>query len=129
MELYVQKELKDRCEPLEEQMIKQQEITKELKEKVSEQQTQISTIDKHYNGVSKALLSRHGIILTEISEFNILKELRRQKEKEDNAKARIKREKITSLSPENTQHRCTEYVIKLAKNARDRQRSKHALSM
>ena len=48
-----------------------------------ELEQQVVKIDKHYNGVSKAILSRNGIVLQEINEFNIFSELKRQKEKEE----------------------------------------------
>ena len=48
-----------------------------------ELEQQVVKIDKHYNGVSKAILSRNGIVLQEINEFTIFSELKRQKEKEE----------------------------------------------
>ena len=60
-----------------------------------ELEKQVLKIDKHYNGVTKAILSRNGIVLQEINEFNIFAELKRQKEKEGKFKERIKRDMIS----------------------------------
>ena len=59
---------------------------------------EIKKVDNHYNGVAKAMLVKQGITLTEINEYNILKELARISEKEVQAKKNLKK-KVTSMSP------------------------------
>ena len=49
MELYVQKELKDKIEPLQELFKAKQEESKTLVDKVEQLNSQIVTVDKHYN--------------------------------------------------------------------------------
>ena len=121
MELYVQKELKDKIEPLQELFKAKQEESKTLVDKVEQLNSQIVTVDKHYNGIVKAILSRHGIVLHEINEFNILQEYKRVMEKEEKAKERLKRDHHSLSPPRNDRtNKDTEYVIKLAKNARER---------
>jgi hypothetical protein len=58
----------------------------------------ILVVDRHYNGVAKAMLSKQGIVLSQINEYNILKEFQRISSKENNARNRVKREQ-SSLSP------------------------------
>ena len=72
MELYVQKELKDRFEPLAEELKGHKEEFKLLSTKVEAIAKELNYVDNHYNGVSKAILSRHGIILKQVNEQNIL---------------------------------------------------------
>lgn len=121
MELYVAKELKDKLTPIEENLTERKAEFDELNAKVAELEKRIEVVDKHYNGCCKAILTRHGVILQEISEYNILKELQRIKHKEEHAKKRIKRE-TTSISPEGREgsprnkqiDAVTSYVTKLA---------------
>ena len=86
-----------------------------LADKVKELADQIIRVDKHYNGVAKAMLERHGIILEEINEFNILQEHKRYMEKEAKALERLKRENM-SMSPP-SKDRNPEFVNELKKKS------------
>ena len=44
----------------------------------------IKSVDRHYNGVSNAMLVKQGVILKEINELTILREYSRIAEKERN---------------------------------------------
>ena len=115
MELYVQKELKDKIEPVLEQLTEHRTDASHLADKVKELADQIIRVDKHYNGVAKAMLERHGIILEEINEFNILQEHKRYMEKEAKALERLKRENM-SMSPP-SKDRNPEFVNELKKKS------------
>lgn len=93
MELFVAKELKDKITPIEETLVERKTEFDALKLRVDELDKKIIAVDIHYNGVAKATLLKQGIVLQEVNEYNIIKELQRIKNKEaDNmAKARIKR--------------------------------------
>lgn len=99
MELYVAKELKDKIEPIEESLIERKEEFDKLFKQVSDLEIQIQTVDRHYNGVSRAMLTKQGIMLQEVDELNILKEYGRIAEKEARRKERLKREQ-SSISPQ-----------------------------
>ena len=72
MELYVQKELKDKFEPIDEELKEHKAEFKLLSTKVGEIADTLTLVDNHYNGVIKAILARHGLILKEINEQTIL---------------------------------------------------------
>ena len=74
MELYVEKEIKDKFNPLEEQLQQRSDEIVKLMEKMGQMDEQIRKIDKHYDGVSRAILSKQGVMLKEINEYHILKE-------------------------------------------------------
>ena len=99
MELYVAKELKDKLTPIEENLTERKEEFDRLEAIVKELREQIRSVDKHYNDVAKAMLSKQGIMLTEINEYNILREFQRITHKEEKAKRRAKREQ-SSISPD-----------------------------
>ena len=83
MELFVAKELKLRFDPLNE---KQQEtsetVTKEIT-RLDTLQEKVSKMDSHYESLLRAILSKQGINLTEINEFNVLREYNRMLEREN----------------------------------------------
>ena len=72
MELFVAKELKDKITPIEETLKERKEEIDKIFDAVATLTTENKTIDKHYNSVVAALLSKQGIILTDINEYNIL---------------------------------------------------------
>lgn len=74
MELYVEKELKDKFDPLSELLEKRKEDIKQLSERLNTLDGHIRRVDKHYNGVSNAMLVKQGIMLKEINEYTVLKE-------------------------------------------------------
>ena len=90
MELHVQKELKEKIEPLTEQLVKRKEEHEKQVEKVKELEKSLSLVSAHFNGVARALLSKQGIVLNEINEYSILKEFARIAEKENIAKKKMK---------------------------------------
>ena len=58
MELHVEKELKDKIEPLIKQLAEHKEGHEQLFLRVNELETMIQRVDRHYNGVSRALLTK-----------------------------------------------------------------------
>ena len=74
MELYVEKEIKDKINPLEEQIKQRSEEIEKMQERIVFMDEKIKKIDKHYDGVSRAILSKQGVMLQEIDEYHILKE-------------------------------------------------------
>lgn len=82
MELYVEKELKDKINPIEEQLKQRKEEIEKIVERLSTMDDQMRKIDKHYNGVARAILSKQGVVLEEIGEYHILKEYARMTDKE-----------------------------------------------
>ena len=101
MELYVEKELKDKFEPLKELLDKQKVEISSLSDRIDTLDGHIRRVDKHYNGVSKAMLVKQGIILKEINELSILKEYKRMSEKSKLAIRRLKMRNTSSMSPSN----------------------------
>lgn len=53
-----------------------------LVERVGNMDKQVKDIDEHYDGVSRAILSKQGVMLKDIDEYHILKEYQRIAEKE-----------------------------------------------
>ena len=45
--------------------------------------TMLRQVDKHYDGIAKAMLAQRGIVLEQVNEYNILKEFAKIKDKED----------------------------------------------
>ena len=90
MELYVEKELKEKIEPLATQLSERQKEIERLIEQVQTMEGQVSRIDKHYDGVSRAILAKQGVVLKNIDEYHILKEYQRLKEKEIMSKRLLK---------------------------------------
>lgn len=99
MELYVEKELKDKIEPLQELLEKRKEDIKVLNEKINELDGHIRRVDRHHNGVQKAMLAKQGIILREITELTVLREYRRIAEKEHALRKKMRMQKTSSISP------------------------------
>lgn len=123
MELFVAKELKDKIEPILEQLTERKDEFQRLDGQVAELDTNIKRVDLHYNDVAKAMLTKQGIMLDEVTPQNILREYKRISEKESKAKFRIKRDqssvspsgRAADLSPrKNAADPVTEYVKKLA---------------
>ena len=98
MELYVAKELKDKIEPIHEILKERKDEFDELSAKTERLAQQIQDVDKHYNGVAKAMLTKQGIMLDQINEVTILREFKRISDKEALAKERLKRDQ-SSISP------------------------------
>ena len=90
MELYVAKELKDKFEPLESSLKERMEEIEKLVERVGGLDKQVKHIDEHYDGVSRAILSKQGVMLKDIDEYHILKEYARIAEKEAILKQELK---------------------------------------
>lgn len=107
MELYVQKELREKFEPLQIKLTEQTDLNEVLLGQVDELKTQITLADSNFRGVVRALLARQGIAAKEISELSILQEFRRLKEREEKTKAKLKQD-AESLSPKNKN--CDELV-------------------
>ena len=59
-------------------------------QRMASMDAQIKKIDKHYDGVSRAILSKQGVMLQQVNEYHILKEYQRLKQKENEAKQRLK---------------------------------------
>ena len=99
MELHVEKELKDKIEPIEERLtLRKQEIDK-IVEWLSKLDDRIKSLDKHYDGVVKAILLKFGVKLRDISEVEILKEFARLAASEELARQRIKKKNKRDNSP------------------------------
>lgn len=64
-------------DPIEEDVDELKFRVEKLIAKLNIQETQIQKVDAHYNGVAKAILNRHGVVLAEINEYNILKSFAR----------------------------------------------------
>ncbi len=90
MELHVEKELKTKIDPLIEQLAQRKEEHEKHVVKLIELENMINKVSIHFNGVSRALLTKQGIALNEINEYNILKEFARIAEKENLAKKKLK---------------------------------------
>lgn len=58
MELYVEKELKDKVGPLNLQLTQRKEEIDKIVERLSKLDDQLRELDKHYDGVVKAILSK-----------------------------------------------------------------------
>ena len=99
MELYVEKELKDKIEPLEEELKQRKSEIEKIVDRLSSLDDQLRSLDKHYDGVVKAMLVKQGIKLAHASAFNILKEYQRLREVEEKARLNIKQSKKLALSP------------------------------
>ena len=100
MELYVQKELKDKLGPLEEALTEQKELNETIQTKADALEAEIARVDKHYNDVIRAILTKQGVVLQEINEYNILKEYNRMAYKESKLKERMRmRRDQSSISP------------------------------
>ena len=63
MELFVAKELKDKIEPILEQLTERKDEFQRLDGQVAELDTNIKRVDLHYNDVAKAMLTKQGIML------------------------------------------------------------------
>ena len=63
MELFVAKELKDKIEPILEQLTERKDEFQRLDGQVAELDTEIKRVDFHYNDVAKAMLTKQGIML------------------------------------------------------------------
>ena len=123
MELFVAKELKDKIEPILEQLTARRDEFQRLDCQVAEVDAEVRRVDLHYNDVAKAMLTKQGIMLDEVTPQNILREYKRISEKESKAKFRIKRDqssvspsgRAADLSPrKNATDPATEFVKKLA---------------
>ena len=79
-------------------MDQRKEEIEKLVTKLRDLDETIIRVDKHYNGVAKALLTKQGILMNNVSEIGILKEFSRITDKEASAKQRLKK-KFSSLSP------------------------------
>ena len=100
MELYVQKELKDKLGPLDEALTEQKELNETIQTKADKLEAEIERVDKHYNDVIRAILTKQGVVLQEINEYNILKEYNRMAYKESKLKERMRmRRDQSSISP------------------------------
>ena len=84
MELYVDKEIKDKVEPLEENLRDLEKKNEKLATRLKTLDEQLRGVDKKHVGISNAILSKQGIILNDITELNILREYARIHEKESN---------------------------------------------
>ena len=82
MELYVQKEIKDKVEPLEENLRDREKQIEKLATRLKNLDEQLRNCDKKHTGISNAILSKQGIILSDLTELNILREYARIHEKE-----------------------------------------------
>ena len=82
MELYVDKEIKDKVEPLEENLRDLEKKNEKLATRLKTLDEQLRGVDKKHVGISNAILSKQGIILNDITELNILREYARIHEKE-----------------------------------------------
>ena len=63
MELYVQKELKDKLEPIDEAISGQREDIETIQSKAELLEAEIARVDKHYNDVIRAILTKQGVVL------------------------------------------------------------------
>ena len=82
MELYVAKEIKDKVEPLEDNLRDREKQIEKLAVRLKTLDEQLRNVDKKHNGISNAILSKQGVVLTDITELNILREYARITEKE-----------------------------------------------
>ena len=82
MELYVEKELKDKIEPISEQLEDSRAEIEKIVGRLNSFDTMLRQVDRHYDGIVKAMLSKQGIILEQINEYNILKEFAKIAERE-----------------------------------------------
>ncbi len=73
MELYVEKELKDKVGPLNLQLTQRKEEIDKIVERLSKLDDQLRELDKHYDGIVKAMLSKQGVKIADPNEVNILK--------------------------------------------------------
>ena len=67
MELFVAKELKDKIEPILEQLTQRKDEFQRLGGQVADLDLSIKKVDLHYNDVAKAMLTKQGIILEEVT--------------------------------------------------------------
>ena len=58
MELYVEKQLKEKIDPISELVYQHKEEIEKIVERLSTMDIQVRKIDKHYHGVTKAILSK-----------------------------------------------------------------------
>ena len=82
MELYVAKEIKDKVEPLEENLRDREKQIEKLATRLKTLVEELRDVDTKHVGISNAILSKQGIILQDLSELNILREYARIHEKE-----------------------------------------------
>ena len=127
MELYVAKEIKDKVEPLEENLRDREKQIEKLATRLKTLDEQLRGVDKKHVGISNAILSKQGIILGDITELNILREYARIHEKEAQIIKERKNRKQSSMSPKRNvdnspteRDMTTNYLTKLAPMAFDR---------
>ena len=97
MELFVEKEIKQKVDPLQDQLDQRKEEIEKLVTKLRDLDETIIRVDKHYNGVAKALLTKQGILMNNVSEIGILKEFSRITDKEASAKQRLKKKLVMNF--------------------------------
>ena len=129
MELFVQKEIKDKFDPLQEQQKEQTEGLEKANKQISELHARLKELDDHYDGISRALLTKQGVKLNEISEYNILKAFMRLAEKEHELRESLRNTKApnSNFSPLRAgaakQDANNQYLAKLMENASYRRRN------
>ena len=99
MELHVEKELKDKIEPIEERLSLRKEEIDKIVEWLSKLDDRLKNLDSHYDGVVRAILLKFGVKLRDINEVAILKEFARLAATEEIARQRIKRKNKRENSP------------------------------
>ena len=87
MELFVKQELKDKLDPLEEKFKESNQalenMTTQTKTRIDALEERIAQCNTKYDGSIRAMLSKQGVKLTEINEYNILREFMRLAEREE----------------------------------------------
>ncbi len=131
MELHVEKELKDKIEPIEERLTLRKEEIDKIVEWLSKLDDRIKGLDKHYDGVIKAILLKFGVKLRDINEVEILKEFARLAASEELVRQRMKKKNkkdnnspSRAVSPDGVEKdENSNYMTKLAPMAKTRRQS------
>ena len=123
MELYVENQLKEKIDPINALLETHTADLTSLFDKIEQLDSHIRRVDKHYNGVSNAILIKLGVKLKEINELNILREYQRQEDKRKHMLCKLtKQEK--SPSPVNLKSEgnatTTNFMTRLAPKAQER---------
>ena len=129
MELFVQKEIKDKFDPLQEQQKETTEGLEKANRLIDDLSARLKDLDDHYDGISRALLTKQGVKLSEISEYNILKAFTRLTQKEHELRESLRNTKApnSNFSPHrqagSKQDANNQYLAKLMENASYRRRN------
>ena len=129
MELFVQKEIKDKFDPLQEQQKETTEGLEKANRLIDDLSARLKDLDDHYDGISRALLTKQGVKLSEISEYNILQAFTRLTQKEHELRESLRNTKApnSNLSPLRPggpkQDANNQYLAKLMENANYRRRN------